>query len=75
MSIVLGDDRHDGYTGLDRQMERALLEGQQSGLVGVTPGAFGEDENTLAVRAHLIHSTIECLECCFSVGTVNKDSS
>lgn len=75
MRVVFRNDRNNGHTRLQRQMERALLERQQLRSIRVAARALGEDEDTLAMVAHLIGSTIESLDGRFAVGTINEDGA
>ena len=75
MRIVLRHDRHNGHTGLDGEMESTFLERKEHRIVGITPGALGENEDTLAMDAHLIHGSVESLHGRLTVSAVDKDSS
>lgn len=44
LGVVLDDNGHNGRAGLHSEVERALLERRQLGLVAQVTGALGEDE-------------------------------
>lgn len=52
VAVVCDDDGHNRDSGLDSEVEGALLEGEEFGLLGVGARAFGEDEDVLALGAH-----------------------
>lgn len=59
---VVGDDAgDDGDAGLDGEVKRALLEGQQSGLLCVAAGALGEHVDALALGANLLGGALHGL--------------
>lgn len=52
VTVVRNDDGDDGDFSLDGEVEGTLFEGKELGLFGVGAGAFGEDEDVLALGAH-----------------------
>lgn len=54
VAIVGNDNRHNRDLSLNSQVERALLEGQQLGLLGVAPGSLGEHVNALLLLLDLV---------------------
>lgn len=56
-------------------MERALFEGPEVGPAGVAAGAFGEDEDALAVGQHLGRGAGEGLAGGLAVGAVDEDGA
>ena len=73
MAVVRGNNRYDRNLGLDGQMEAALLEGKEHGLIGVGTRAFGEDEYGLSGGAHGRGGRVKSSEGAGAVGTVNED--
>ena len=56
-------------------MECALLEGQQSGLLSITPGTLGEHPHALASALHLIRSALHRASRALGVPAINEDRS
>lgn len=54
MAIVCSNDRDDGHAGLNSQMECALLEGQQDGILCVASGALREHVHALLPLTDLV---------------------
>ena len=54
MAVVGNDNGHNGDLSLDSQVERALLEGQHLGLLGVAPGSLGEHVDALLLLLDLV---------------------
>jgi hypothetical protein len=54
--VVLGDDAHHGHLGLDREVERALLEGEQRRLGVERTRALGEHPEGDAPALHVLAS-------------------
>lgn len=72
MRIVLSHHRNNIHTGLDRQMERALLERQQLRFLRVTPRSLGEDEHALLLGLHLPRRTVERLDSRLTVRAIDE---
>ncbi len=75
VAVVGGDDGHDGDLGLDGEVEGALLEGQQGGLLGVAAGALGEHVDALALGADLVGGAAHGLAGVLAVGAVEEDAA
>lgn len=58
---------------LDRQVERALLQGQQGWGRCVRPGALGEKEQVLAGMLYRVDGGGECLDRALAVAAVEED--
>ena len=74
-TVIPRDDRHDVHPGLDRQMERPLLERPHLRALGITPRALGEDEDALPLLPHLRGRLVKRRVRGGGVGAVDEDST
>lgn len=75
MAIVGNHDGDDWHLGLDSEVEGALLEGQQHGILGVAAGALREHVDTLAAVADLVGGAAHLLAGVLAVGAVEEDGA
>lgn len=59
IAVIRNRDRDDGHLRLHGEVESALFEGQQVGVVVVAARAFGEDVDGLTVGVHLRGGFVE----------------
>jgi len=73
MAVVGAYDGDDGDLGLDGEMEGALLEWKQIGLVVIRTGSFGENEDDKLVGDNALSSRSESGDGRFGVCTVDEN--
>lgn len=74
MAVICNHNGDDGDTSLDRKMKGSLLEGQQYGILGVTPCALGEHPDTLLLRANLVCGAAHGLPGILAILAVDEDA-
>lgn len=75
MAVVCDNAGDYGDTGLDGQVEGALLEGEQHGLLGVAAGALGEHVDALALGLDLVGGALHGLAGVLCVLAVDEDGA
>lgn len=75
MVVVLANDRNDRNLGLNRKVERALLEGKQGGFGVGSTSALGEDPQRHAILLHLVPSLGNRLDGVLAVLAIDEDGT
>lgn len=73
MAVVGDDDGHNGDARLHREVESALLEGQQHRLLGVAPRALGEHVDALAAGLDLVGGAVHGRARALAVLAIDED--
>lgn len=75
MVIVFNDNRDDGDTGTDRQMESTFLQWQHIALRGEVAGSLRENPGRHFVVLDEVSSFVEALDSRSTVSSVDKDGA
>lgn len=75
VAVVCDDDGHNGHAGLHGEVEGALLEGQQHGVLGVAARALGEHVDALLPGLDLLGGAGHGLPGVLGVLAVDEDGA